>query len=237
MSEASEIQARYYTDTASRYDTMHVTENIDPEHEVAFSFMCSMIDHFNVFSILDVGAGTGRVIMKLQKRFPLMPIAGIEPVAALREEAYAKGVSKKLLLDGNGRHIEFANDQFDMVCAYGVLHHVDEPAVVIEEMLRVAKKAIFISDSNNFGQGGRLPRFTKQLINSLGLWSAFNYVRTAGKKYQISEGDGLFYSYSLFNNFSLIKKQCKSVHVLNTRDAGVNPYRTATHAAILGIKK
>jgi hypothetical protein len=75
------------------------------------------------------------------------------------------------------------------------------------------------------------------MINAVGLWSAYNYVRTRGKKYQISEGDGLFYSYSVFNNYSLIKKYCKSVHLLNTTDASSNPYRTASHVAVLGIKK
>ena len=237
MEDTVQIQSKYYQDTAARYDTMHVHEGVDPEHELAFYFMCSIIEKLNIKSVLDVGAGTGRVILDLHKKYPGLRVTGIEPVAELREQGYNKGVLKNDLIEGDGKKIEFPENQYDLVCAFGILHHIDKPEQVIKEMIRVSKYAIFISDSNNFGQGGKLGRFVKQAINALGLWSSYNYIRTKGKKYQISEGDGLFYSYSVFNNFSLIKQNCKSVHLMNTRDAGINPYRTASHAAILGLKK
>jgi ubiquinone/menaquinone biosynthesis C-methylase UbiE len=237
MEDSSNIQNKYYQDTAAEYDMMHIHDEIDPEHEIAFYFLSSMIEKFQIKTVLDVGAGTGRLMIDLQKRHPFLNITGIEPVAALRVQGYKKGILKDDLIDGDGKKIDFPENHFDMVCAFGILHHIDKPDIVIKEMLRVSRMAIFISDSNNFGQGGRLGRFVKQAINALGLWSAYNYIRTKGKKYQISEGDGLFYSYSVFNNFSLIKKNCKSVYLLNTRDAGINPYRTASHAALLGLKK
>jgi ubiquinone/menaquinone biosynthesis C-methylase UbiE len=237
MEDSVIIQNKYYHETAAEYDTMHMHEDADPEHDIAFYFMCSMIEKLNIKSVLDVGAGTGRVILQLQKKYPGLRIVGIEPVEGLREQGYKKGILKDDLLEGDGKNINFPENQFDLVCAFGILHHIDKPEQAIKEMLRVSKYAIFISDSNNFGQGGRLGRFVKQAINAVGLWSVYNYIRTKGKKYQISEGDGLFYSYSVFNNFSLIKDNCKSVHLMNTRDAGINPYRTASHAAILGLKK
>lgn len=237
MGDTINIQNKYYQDAADKYDIMHMNENVDPEHGLAFYFMCSIIEKLNIKSVLDVGAGTGRVIIDLQKKYPYLRIVGIEPVAALREQGYKKGILNNVLIDGDGKKIDFPEKHFDLVCAFGILHHIDKPDIVIREMLRVSVMAIFISDSNNFGQGDRILRFVKQAINALGLWNAYNFIRTKGKKYQISEGDGLFYSYSLFNNFSLIKKNCKSVHLLNTRDAGINPYRTASHAALLGLKK
>jgi hypothetical protein len=104
-------------------------------------------------------------------------------------------------------------------------------------MLRVANTCVFISDSNNFGQGGKLNRLLKQIINSLGLWKAYNYLRTGGKMYQISAGDGLFYSYSVFSNYDQLAKQCKTVHTLNITGTGINPYRNAPHVALWGIKR
>ncbi len=237
MEDALIIQQKYYHNTAADYDSMHMHEGVDPEHEIAFHFMCSMIEQLGIKSILDVGAGTGRVIIHLQKKYPGLRVTGIEPVDELREQGYRKGILRNDLIAGDGKQIHFPDKQYDMVCAFGILHHIDKPEQVIAEMIRVSRDAIFISDSNNFGQGGKFSRFVKQTINGLGLWSAYNYVRTGGKKYQISQGDGLFYSYSLFNNFSFIKKHCKAVHVLNTTDAGVNPYRTASHIALLGLKK
>jgi ubiquinone/menaquinone biosynthesis C-methylase UbiE len=236
MDDTIEIQSKYYQDTASQYDTMHMHEEVDPEHEIAFYFMCAMIEKFNFKSVLDIGAGTGRVILQLQKKYPWLRVEGIEPVEGLREQGYKKGVLKNDLFDGDGKNINFPDNQYDLVCAFGVLHHIDKPELVVREMLRVSKYAIFISDANNFGQGSRMERLVKQTINALGLWDTYNYIRTKGKKYQISEGDGLFYSYSIFSNLSLIKKNCKTVHLISTRDAGMNLYRTASHAAIFGLK-
>ena len=104
-------------------------------------------------------------------------------------------------------------------------------------MLRVARKAIFISDANNFGQGGLMARFLKQAIDVMGLWRAFDWLRTGGKGYHVSAGDGLFYSYSVFNNFQQIRKACGIIHQFNTVDAGPSLARTAPHIAILAIKK
>jgi ubiquinone/menaquinone biosynthesis C-methylase UbiE len=237
MEDALVIQNKYYSETAASYDITHMHGESDPEHAVAYYFMCSMIEKLNVKSVLDIGAGTGRVISDLKNKYPGLRVTGIEPVAELREQGYKKGILRNDLIHGDGKAIDFPEDQYDMVCAFGILHHIDDPQRVIKEMLRVSKYAIFISDANNFGQGSRKQRFLKQAINAMGLWNAFNYIKTRGKRYQISEGDGLFYSYSVYNNFSFIKRNCRSVYLMNTTDAGINPYRSASHIALLGLKK
>ena len=102
--------------------------------------------------------------------------------------------------------------------------------------LRVARRAILISDSNRFGQGSRMERLTKRLLASLGLWRSFDWVLTRGKGYRISEGDGLFYSYSLFDNYGQIRDACSRVHVLNTAGGGRHALMDASAVAIVGIK-
>ena len=57
----------------------------------------------------------------------------------------------------------------DAVCAFGVMHHVKRPAIVVGEMMRVARRAIFISDSNRFGQGSMPARRVKLLLWRFGL--------------------------------------------------------------------
>src|SRR5262249_41752779 len=104
------------------------------------------------------------------------------------------------------------------------------------EMLRVSRKAIFISDTNNFGQGSVLARRVKQAINAIGLWPTFDLLRTRGRGYHCSEGDGVYYSYSVFNDFAIIREQCASVHVFNTTGAFFDHYRDAPSVALLGIK-
>jgi ubiquinone/menaquinone biosynthesis C-methylase UbiE len=236
MQDPIEMQQKYYAKTATDYDRLHLKPE-EPEHDFALRFLLGAIDLYDVKTILDVGAGTGRTINFLRVKHPEIEIIGIEPVQELREEAYRKGVSSEILFEGDGCNIKFSDQSFDLVCEFGVLHHVARPEVMISEMLRVAKKAIFISDNNNFGQGNIVSRTFKQLLNFFGAWKMFNFFRTKGKVYQISEGDGLFYSYSVFNNFNQIKKACRNIHLLNTTNTSRNFYRTATHVALLGVKK
>jgi SAM-dependent methyltransferase len=160
----------------------------------------------------------------------------VEPSRELREEGYRKGLSADELVDGDAQNLSYADGEFDLVCEFAALHHIPDPQRAVSEMLRVAKKAIFISDANNFGQGSPLARLVKQIIDSVGLWPLANYIKTRGKGYIVTEGDGVSYSYSVFNQYAQIKSACRSVHFINTTDAGPNFYRSASNLALLGIK-
>ena len=209
---------------------------MDPEHSVGLAFLCGMVSELDITSVLDVGAGTGRAMQFIRERRPELHVAGIEPVAELRAVGHQKGIPEADLIDGNGYQLAFPDGAFDLVCEVGVLHHVREPNRVAVEMLRVAKTAIFLSDSNNFGGGAWPVRIVKQTLHDVGLWPLANYLKTAGKGYSITQGDGLFYAYSVFDTLPLIHQHCRTVHLLNTVHAGANLYRTATHVAVLGIK-
>lgn len=230
-----ELQRRYYAETAQQYDAMHIHER--DEHYVALCVMLGAVDFLGVTSILEIGSGTGRAIGHIKKMRPDILVRGIEPVKELREIAHAKGISPSELTDGDALALQCEADQFDMVCEFGVLHHIRTPERAVAEMLRVAHKAIFISDSNNFGQGSFLTRSIKQIMDMFGLWPTANLIKTRGRGYSVSAGDGLAYSYSVFTNYAQIQQQCKSVHLFNTGPAGFNLYRTASHVALVGVKR
>jgi SAM-dependent methyltransferase len=236
MSYESDIQIQrdYYSQTAVNYNAMHVNDN--DEHFFALGVMVGLLDYLQVKSILDIGSGTGRAIHYIKQHRPDIKIVGIEPVLALREIGYQHGLSKSDLIPGDATNISFDTGEFDLVCEFGVLHHIKQPEKAVAEMLRVGKKGIFISDSNNFGAGSPLTRLMKQLLNAIKLWEIVDLIKTKGKGYLITEGDGLAYSYSVFNNYDQIRKSCKSVHLLNTQDSHMSLYRSATHVALLGIK-
>ena len=232
---ASEIQRQYYAETADRYDSMHV--HAGDEHYFALGVMLAAVDFYGIESVLDIGSGTGRAVAHVKRARPALRVMGVEPVGELRDIGYRNGISREELVAGDALALPFEDGAFDLVCEYGVLHHIKTPARAVAEMLRVAKKAVFIADSNNFGQGGAFARTMKQTFNALGLWPLVDFIKTRGRGYTISEGDGLAYSYSVFNDYGQVRAQCRSVHLVNTVDAGVNPYRTATHVALLGIKQ
>jgi len=228
-------QRQYYAATSRQYDSMH--GNRWDEHDFALSFLVAACDYLEARSVLDIGSGTGRAIRAFKERRPDIRIVGIEPVAELRERGYEQGIQRHELVDGDAMQLMYKDREFDVVCEFGVLHHVREPAKAVAEMLRVAKQAIFISDSNNFGQGSRVSRTIKQILNACGLWRVADLVKTKGRGYTMSEGDGLAYSYSVFNNYKQIRKQCRQIHLMNTKDGSFNLYRTADHVALLGLKK
>jgi len=231
---AIEIQRGYYAETAIHYDELHVREG--DEHSFALRFMLSVIEHFGVQSILDIGSGTGRSLLKIKREKPGVTVVGVEPSAELRGIGHAKGLSTSELINGDAMNLTFSDGAFDLVCEFGALHHIPLPAKAVSEMLRVSRKCIFISDCNNFGRGSAISRALKQVFNAVGLWQLAYWIKTKGRGYSISEGDGLAYSYSVFGDYKQIRKCCKSVYLLNTSGEGPNLYRTAPHVALLGVK-
>ncbi len=232
--EEIEIQRRYYKDTAEQYSNMHI--QADDEHYFALSLLSAMLEHYELNSVLDIGSGTGRAISYLIKKQPSLNIVGIEPSKELREIGYHNGISKSILIDGDATNLPYPDGTFDVVCEFGVLHHIKDPAKAISEMLRVSKSAIFISDDNHFGAGSLMLRTVKQLLAAVGLWGSAYWLKSLGKGYRISEGDGLSYPYSVFDNYKMIKEKCRHIHIMNTKNGSVNLYRTAGHIALFGIK-
>ena len=238
-----DIQRKFYAEVSESYDKGML--EADSEHMFSLALLSGLINYFRFESLLDVGAGTGRAQRYLKSICPGCVTKGIEPVAEMREVAYKNGIPRDELVSGDGAWIEFPDGSFDVATEFGILHHVAEPRKVISEMLRVSRRAIFISDSNCFGQGPFPVRLAKQVLHALGLWRLTTLIRSRGKGYLIG-GEGLFYPYSVFMDYSFIKRNCRRIMLFNTSDAvspeiersatGINPYRTARHVTLLALK-
>ncbi len=210
LQDATTIQREYYTETAARYDAMHANEGGGDAAQN--QFILAMLRMAGVESLLDVGSATGRGLTDFAAGLPGALVCGVEPVAALLKQAQDAGVLQSVpLVRGTGESLPFGDGSFDAVCEFSILHHVPNPSKVVGEMLRVAQKMIVITDSNRFGQGSLPARWFKLLLYKAGLWGTFNYIRTKGRRYQISEGDGLFYSYSVYDSYELIAEWAERV--------------------------
>src|SRR4051794_7362640 len=122
----TDIQRTYYRDTAKLYDTMHVEKK--DEHYFALRILEAIIDLHDIKSVLDIGAGTGRVARHLKAKNPNLKILSIEPVAELREIGYSHGLSREELVEGDVNKLALMDGEFDLVTEFGVLHHVKDPA-------------------------------------------------------------------------------------------------------------
>ena len=98
-------------------------------------------------SVLDVGCGDGSIARAIMDLDPRIEIRGID---VLRR---AKTLIPVDLFDG--RRIPFADASFDWVMLIDVLHHTDDPQVLLGEAARVARTGVVIKDHLRDGFAAR----------------------------------------------------------------------------------
>jgi SAM-dependent methyltransferase len=234
---AAAIQKAYYEDTSAQFDEWHL-KAMD-EHDSALLWINFLFPKEQVASILDVGAGTGRAIEFF--RAGGRNITGAEPSSAQIVQAIKKGIPPGHIVQANGDALPFADGSFDVVCEFGMLHHASQPERVVGEMLRVARKAVFISDSNRFGQGGPAAKLGKLALYKVGLWKLTEFLRTRGRGYHFSAHDGVFYSFSVYDHLKQVSDATEHVWLLpvtqGARRGWFSPLLTHGHVLLCAFKK
>jgi ubiquinone/menaquinone biosynthesis C-methylase UbiE len=238
--KAVQIQRQYYEKTASRYDSMHAQEG--PTDATVAKFVHGLMRTLEVRSVLDVGTATGLGMREIKAGLPEAFVCGVEPVAGLiRQAAVNGGAGSGPVIRATGEALPFPDASFDAVCEFAILHHVSNPNAIVREMTRVAKKAVFLCDSNRFGQGSALARFIKLALYKSGLWGIYNYLRTGGKGYRITEGDGLAYSYSVYDSFELVARWADRVILIpcdrSKEMSWLHPLLTSGGVLVCAIKE
>jgi len=219
---------------------MHAQEGADDP--ACRNLIISVLRSLEIQSFLDVGSATGRGLQDFAASFPGALVCGVEPVRALVQQGVAAGNTQTIsLLQASGEALPFGDASFDVVSEFSILHHVPNPSAVVQEMLRVARRVVVIVDCNRFGQGSLPARLLKLLLYKIGLWNAFNFMRTRGKRYQISEGDGLFYSYSVYDSYNLVASWADRLLLLPSglthSRSWIHPLLTAEGVILVAIRE
>jgi hypothetical protein len=108
-------------------------------------------------------------------------------------------------------------------------------------MLRVARKAVIIVDGNRFGQGRWPIRILKLGLYKAGLWEIVNYLKTGGKGYLVTPGDGLAYSYSVYDSFGCLAEWATQLIVASADScksaSWFQPLLTASHVIVCAYRE
>jgi ubiquinone/menaquinone biosynthesis C-methylase UbiE len=94
-------------------------------------------------SVLDVGCGDGLLTSKVAAHRPDCTFRGIDVLARPRSFVPVE------LFDG--QHIPLADASVDAVMFVDVLHHTDDPNVLLKEARRVARRCVIIKDHRRDG--------------------------------------------------------------------------------------
>jgi ubiquinone/menaquinone biosynthesis C-methylase UbiE len=231
-------QYRYFTKMAPEYDEKFV--HLQDEHYLALKYILSQIKISGFSSVLDVGCGTGRAVAFFIEHN--IPVKGIEPVPAMIHHARKKNnIPAKHFICGNGEYLPFPDDSFDAVCEFGVFHHLRNPDTVLNEMIRVAKYAVFLSDNNRFGHGPVLRRISKLIACKSHVWNLINFMKTRGKMYADTQGDGIVFSYSVFDSYDTLAQWADKIYLIPTSNekskSWFHPLLTSTHVLLCALKK
>jgi SAM-dependent methyltransferase len=89
-------------------------------------------------SVLDVGAGDGKLARAVMDNIPGCTIEAVDVL--VRPDAAVK------VHHFDGRSLPFPDKSFDAVMIVDVLHHADDAAALVREASRVARKMVVIKD-------------------------------------------------------------------------------------------
>lgn len=91
-------------------------------------------------TILDLGCGTGELLLKLSDRYPEANLYGIDPVTEMLDISRSKLKGSVNLKSGWSDNLPFPDGYFETAIICSVFHFIDEPEKSLCEINRILKE-------------------------------------------------------------------------------------------------
>jgi SAM-dependent methyltransferase len=134
----------------------------------AWLYEAAEFRHHRGERVLEIGCGTGADLLQFAKHGAVATGIDITPGHIKLARERVRNMAQVLYSDAT--NMPFKNGSFDYVYSSGVLHHIDRPRLVVDEIFRVLRP------------GGRFN------IHVYSFWSYahFNYRRKFGKEWKLN---------------------------------------------------
>jgi ubiquinone/menaquinone biosynthesis C-methylase UbiE len=87
--------------------------------------------------VLDVGCGTGELLLRIAAKYPGTKLAGLDPAAPMLEVARSKLPAHVDLRVGWANELPWPRESFDLVVSCNMFHYITHPLDAVREMERV----------------------------------------------------------------------------------------------------
>jgi len=152
----------HFDERADRYD--HDTETCDQQDFANFDLVIPYVIRHGGERILEVATGTGIVLGMLLEAgkdgYGLDLSGGLLKVAEEKRR-----ISRDRLIRGDAEALSFPDGSFDSTCVFRSLHHMENIQNVLGEMIRCARKNVFVYDG-----AGDWRRSVKRSLDKIGLY-------------------------------------------------------------------
>jgi ubiquinone/menaquinone biosynthesis C-methylase UbiE len=107
-----------------------------------------ILSHCSQGTLLDIGTGPARLLLKLHQQSPGMRLVGIDSSAAMvtqaKQNVAEAGLSEFIeVKEGSASSIPFPDQYFDIVVSTVSMHHWKQPEACLNEIYRVLKDNSF----------------------------------------------------------------------------------------------
>jgi ubiquinone/menaquinone biosynthesis C-methylase UbiE len=200
----------YYARTASAYNSWHGDLRAKGSHNFAVAHLVKLMKGRGYKSLLDVCCGTGRAVKICLENG--IDARGVDISQELINEGIREwNLPPDRFVRGDATELPFPDQSFDVSCVLGALHHSAIPLRIVEEMIRVTRHAIVISD-----EGNHLHRGIKTILQKLGIFSLvyrliFRRSPRTARRATISAEDGPAYDFSINEVLPLIRSHFQEV--------------------------
>ncbi len=125
------------------------------------TYFFSLYRGLEPMSVLEIGGGNGEMCELIMENNPdfIKNYTSVEYSAEGTNRMKERGIQAFKM---DAQSLDFDDNSFDLVFCFDVMHHVDFPAMMADEMIRVTRRYFFLCEANGLSVPRKFAELNKQ---------------------------------------------------------------------------